>query len=284
MSGIEKQIAELTNQAVALLGGVTAQSYSLMGLNVSPVLPYSQITAAGFPSSDLMDKQSRKDSDASTNAIEKVLVDTSFQKSPSAYSPLSATDEPNEVPDTFAVTQNQDPELTSRFKDALLEDDGVFGIVQTAVPVATPSTDEFSDAPVNGSTGFSLLDFIEQAITQAEASRQEFEGTFDGSRQGEFREFLTGVASEAGGAVRGFLQDNIAGVGRDLLSSAIEATGSDSLDAAAAPVLNIDYYTKSAEVLNGLLDALAQPIGSISLPQLGPLAANPLDELSDYAS
>src|SRR3546814_9683206 len=59
-------------------------------------------------------------------------------------------------------------------------------------------TDELPEALGTVGTGFSLLDFIEQTIAQAEASQQEFGETFDGGRQGEFRELL--VDTEIGRA------------------------------------------------------------------------------------
>ncbi len=85
-----------------------------------------------------------------------------------------------------------------------------------------------------------------------------------------------------GSGIREFLQENVAGVGRELVSSSIDATGVELLDPIAEPLLGVDYYAKSAEVLNGLLDAVAQPIGSIALPQVGPLLADPREELSAY--
>jgi len=54
------------------------------------------------------------------------------------------------------------------------------------------------------------------------------------------------------------------------------------LDPIADPLLSVDYYAKSGEVLNGVMDAVVQPIGSISAPRVGPLLADPREELSAY--
>ena len=282
MSGIKNQISDQTIQAVALLGGATAQSYSAVSLNVSPVAPDLQHADASLPTPDPTDKSAGSDTESTLQSLEKLFIDTFSPVVTSRPVSSNTPEELIELPNGFVQPDIQNPELMSRFEGSSLEDEGTFGIQQTGFSGTTLITDELPEALGTVGTGFSLLDFIEQAIAQAEASQQEFGETFDGGRQGEFRELLVDTGMAVGSGIREFLQENVAGVGRELVSSSIDAMGVEFLDSTADPLLNVDYYAKSAEVLNGLLDYAAQPIGSIALPQVGPLLADPREELSAY--
>lgn len=282
MSGIQHQISDQTNQAIALLGGATAQSYNVVSLNVSPATLDLQHADADLSSSELTEKSPGIHSEAASLSLEKLFVDTSAPLPTARPLPLSASEELNESSSGFVEPEVQNPELMSRFEGSSLDDEGSLGILQAGVLATTLGSDESAETMSTGSMTFSLLDFIEQAIAQAEASQQEFGETFDGSRQGEFRELLVDAGRELGSGVREFLQDNVAGTGRELLSSTIDATGVTLLDPIADPLLSVDYYAKSGEVLNGVMDAVVQPIGSISAPRVGPLLADPREELSAY--
>jgi hypothetical protein len=282
MSGIQYQTSYQTNQAVALLGGSTAQSYRTVSLNASPAAFDVLNTAASLPTSDLPNKSPRAEGDANTQALERLIVDTSVQLVPVRLSALNIPEELSELPVSLAEPDTQNAELISRFQSISQEDESSTGVLQTVLTGNSVGTDEVQESIATAGTGFSLLDFIEQTIAQAEASQQEFETTFDGSRQGEVRELLIDAGMELDSGVRGFLQDNIAGATRGVLSSAIDATGVELLDSIAGPALSIDFYAKSAEMLNGLIDTVAQPIGSIALPQAGPLLASPREELAAY--
>lgn len=100
-------------------------------------------------------------------------------------------------------------------------------------------------APVPNSRD-SLLSFIEQVIEQAQTSSDEFNGSLDGGRQ-------------------------------DTVPDLIEDLGGE-------PVLAVDYFGESAALINGVLDLAVQPIGSLSLPPVGPILANPRDEVAGFAS
>jgi hypothetical protein len=283
MSGVHNQISDQTIQAIALLGGATAQSYGAVSLNVSQATLDSLPLDPGTPPSYLAHKNTRSDVEVTSQSSEKFVADTSAPSLIARPSILNVMEELSELPDTLLASDTQNPELMSRFEGAFQgEETGAVAQQIGLSPGAPLSAEESSEALTTNSAGFSLLDFIEQAIAQAEASQQEFDDTFDGSRQGEFRELIVDTGTGLGSGVREFLQENVAGSGRDLLSSSIDATGVEFLDSTADPLLNIDYYAKSAEVLNGLLDSVAQPIGSIVLPQLGPLLADPREELSAY--
>ncbi len=283
MSGVHNQISDQTNQAIALLGGATAQSYNAVSLNASPVSLDSRQLDTGSPLSYLAEKNARSDIEIASQSLEKFVADTPAPSLVVRPSILNVAEELSERPDTLLATDTQNPELMSRFEGAFQGEESGAVFQQTgSSPAASLSADDSSDALTTNSAGFSLLDFIEQAIAQAEASQQEFDETFDGSRQGEFRELLVDAGTALGSGVREFLQENVAGVGRELVSSSIDAMGEEFLDSTADPLLNVDYYAKSAEVLNGLLDYAAQPIGSIALPQVGPLLADPREELSAY--
>lgn len=282
MSGINHQISDQTIQAIALLGGATAQSYSAVSLNVSPLALDSQEVDASAPSFPFTDKSTRSETEVASQSLEKFVTDASAPLLAGRSTTLNVTEELSALPGDLVEPDIQNPELMSRFEDSTVESEGSSGVQQIALSGTTLIADDSIEAPSSVSAGFSLLDFIEQAIAQAEASQQEFDETFDGSRQGEFRELLVDTGTAVGSGIREFLQENVAGVGRDLLTSSIDTAGVELLDPIADPLLNINYYEKSAEVLNGLLDAVAQPIGSIALPQAGPLLADPREELSAY--
>lgn len=251
MSGIQNQISDQTNQAIALLGGATAHSYSAVSLNASPMALDPQNAEASLPFSDLTEVGARSNAESTSQSLEKLLVDPSTPAVTSRPVSSNAPEELSELPNSFVQADSQNPELMSRFEGSLLDDEGAFGAQQTGFPGGTLIADESPEILANGGLGFSLLDFIEQAVAQAETSQQEFGDTLDGSRQSEFREFLMDTAVEL-------------------------------LDPIAEPVLGADYYAKSAEVLNGLMDVAAQPIGSTALSQVGHLFADSREELSAY--
>lgn len=282
MSGIQSQVSDQTNQSIAILGGATAQSYGAVSLNALPIVPDSQNADVGSPFANVTDTSIRSDSATISQTPEKFFVDTSASFANVRTAASNLPEDLSESPDSFIESNIENPDLISRFESSALEDEGLPNVQQTVVPGSTLNAEDPLDVIEPGGSVFSLLDFIEQAIAQAEASQQEFGDTFDGSRQGEFRELLVDTGMALGSEIRDFLQENVAGVGRELLSDSIDATGVELLGSTAEPLLAIDYYAKSAEVLNGLMEAVGQPIGSISLPQLGPLLADPREELSAY--
>ncbi|WP_159568372.1 hypothetical protein [Limnobacter sp. 130] len=282
MSGIRDQITDQTNHAVALLGGATAQSYSVVSLNTLSAALDVPDAGSGLAQLETTIKSIQSEVEYTSHAVDKSFVDSSLGQQSNRFASLTMNDELSDLPSGFVGMGIQNPELMSRFDEFSVENESDFDAQQLESPGAALSPEDSSEGLASDVNGFSFFDFIEQAIAQAEASQQDFGDTFDGSRQGEFREFLVNTGMELDSGVRGFLQENVAGVGRDLLSSAIDATGVDVLDPVADPLLSVDYYAKSAEVLNSLMDAVAQPIGSIALPQLGPLLADPREELSAY--
>lgn len=283
MSDVHNEISDQTNQSIAILGGATAQSYSAVSLNASLAAFEAQQAEMSTSLAYVNDKSNRSDTQITSQPLEKFIGDIPAALLTSRLSPLNIAEDLSELPDALVGADIQNPELMSRFEGAFQEDESGSVVQQNSPPSSVlSSADNSSEILSTGSAGFSLLDFIEQVISQAQASQQEFDETFDGSRQGEFRELLVDTGSALGSGIREFFQENVAGSGRDLLSSSIDATGVEFLDPIADPLLSVDYYAMSAEVLNGMLDAVAQPIGSIALPQLGPLLADPREELSAY--
>ncbi|WP_394673664.1 hypothetical protein [Limnobacter sp.] len=282
MSGIKDQITDQTNHAVALLGGATAQSYSVVSLNALSAALDVANAGSGLAQLETTIKSIQSEVEYTSQAVDNSFVDSSLGQQSNRFASLTMNDELSDLPSGFVGMGIQNPELMSRFDEFSVENESDFDAQQSDLPGAALSPEDSSESLASDVNGFSFFGFIEQAIAQAEASQQDFGDTFDGSRQGEFREFLVNTGMELDSGVRGFLQENVAGVGRDLLSSAIDATGVDVLDPVADPLLSVDYYAKSAEVLNGLMESVVQPIGSIALPQLGPLLADPREELSAY--
>ena len=78
MSGIQNQISDQTIQAVALLGGATAQSYSAVSLNVSLVAPDLQHADASLPTPDSTDKSAGSDTESTLQSLEKLWFLISF--------------------------------------------------------------------------------------------------------------------------------------------------------------------------------------------------------------
>ena len=264
-----------------MLGGATAQSYGAVGLSkpavdTALVAAMQELVASGAQA-DLVHVNSD-----SAPAVAKPFVDSSGSVSiPNA--PIGfALDEQFE-PAVFSQTNAvEDSELMSRYEVIESEFPAQlgFGVVQN---VAAGDV----DVPTEGSptnTGSSLLSFIEQVIAQAQASQQEFNSSLDGGRQGFIRESIDDVASGVGDALRTTLQDNVAGRGRELVADGIDLTGLSVLNTVAEPLLNTDYYVESAAVINGTLNLVIAPIGSFNLPPLGPVIANPQDEIASFAS
>jgi len=173
-----------------------------------------------LPFYELIDISVQSNAESTSQSLERLLFDshTTVVTLRSVFS--NTSEEPSELPNGFVGSDVQNPELLSRFEGSSLEDESTFGIQQSGFSSASLIADESLETLTTGGAGFSLLDFIEQAVAQAEASQPEFSDTFDGGWQGEFRELL--------------------------------------------------------------MDAVAQPIGSIALPQAGPLLADPREELSAY--
>lgn len=128
-----------------------------------------------------------------------------------------------------------------------------------------------------------LIDLLEALKQAAEEARAEFAEAADGSRQDQIGAQLRETAQEIAQDVRGFFQDNVRGQVREASEELLQTTelGMAALEA-TQPLTGFDYYGASAEVINTSIDAIASPLGGVRLPSVGPLLANPQDEITSY--
>lgn len=273
--------ADRINQSVAVLGGATAQSYGAVGLskpsfdteNFSTVLDQ----VANVPAEGVTHDSHSRMSEAPNPVNSSSSLLSSLNSSSG-----SAFDESFESPDFSRTNEVRDSELISRFEATETESPAAFGLssAQTVTAVDTETSAEGGAV----SAGSTLLGFLEQVIAQAEASQAEFSGSFDGDRQSSIRDLIENFGSDTGSALRSALQDNVEGRGREFVADTFDASGLTLLEPIAEPVLAIDYYGESAVLINGALDLVVQPIGSFSLPPVGPTLTNAQNELASFAS
>ena len=273
--------ADRINQSFAILGGATAQSYGAVGLNkpstdvesFSTVLDQvTNMPSEGLPSDSPL---------GVTSALNPLISSTSFASMLTLPSGM-ASDEQFESSQFSQTNAARDSELMSRFEAVEPELPASFGVL-TAQTVMAGDVESIIEG-ASASTGSTLLDFLEQLISQAEASQAEFNGSLDGDRQSSIRDLIENVAGDTGSTLRATLQEGVEGRGRELVADAIDTSGLRLLEPFAEPVQAIDYYGESAVLINGTLDVLVQPIGSLSLPPVGPTFANTQDELAGFAS
>lgn len=217
--------ADRVNQSVAMLGGATAQSYGVVGLNkpavdTAPVAVVQELIANG-PNVDLI----HFDSDSATAAF-KPFVDSSSLLAMLSAPVGVALDEQFE-PAVFSQTATvEGSELMSRYE--LIETEFPvpfgFGIVQNPAVVDVDVLPEGSTTNASSS----LLSFIEEVIAQAQASQVQFNNSLDDGRQGFVRESIDSLGSE----IRAVLPIN------DALELAITPIGSFSLPPLGSTLAN----------------------------------------------
>lgn len=281
MSGFTQNIydADRSSQSIALIGGSTAQSYDVVGLQAprSSVVPDLSIVEYSVtdPSPD--------------NASGRVDILNSFQdkdllsalplkQDAPATSQVFAQEEQTSAVDLIDSFNISQPELMSRYQDFEQTLDGFSVSPEFNGGTLNNVTSDNLDGDTENIT-FSLIDFLAEIIERAQSDQAEFENSFDGSRQSEIRDFIDFTGGELSSNIRSGLQDNVAGVPREALSEVVDSTGLDVLSAVTDPVLAVDYYGDSATLINDLLGSIVQPIGAFSLPQIGPLLADPQSEL-----
>ena len=263
------------NQATTLLGGATAQSHSAANGILAPQFLGLENLSLDWYISDVKESNVSRSLD-----LDKLLPNISqFEYPKFTFNESSAQQTFFETQSKLSILINDetepDSDLLSRFQEF------------DEVTVSVGNTGAFNQQDVAAGQltqeaigkDFLLSSFLAEIIEQAQKSRAEFDGAFDGDRQGAIREFLDSTGAALGTETRGILQDNFAGVGRGAADFALETLGIDLFDPLTNPLLATDYYGESAALINNLLDVLVQPIGSLSLPEIGPLIGNSRDEL-----
>lgn len=280
MSGYINSIysADRGNQAVALIGGATAQSYDAVGMQIQPPtlvpeLPGTEYIASVSPADAATQKP-----DSSRQFIDNDAPDSLVVKQMQGVAGQVFAQEEQTIPMALVEDQtNFVPELLSRYQNLEQPVDGLLNTPLTNVEVlsAEAATDDLADS---SSDLFSLNDFLAEVIQQAQSSQAEFENSFDGSKQNEIRDFIDLTSGELASTLRTGLQENVAGVPRKALGEVVDVAGFDGLDFVTEPVFAIDYFGESAVVINELLGVVTQPIGAFALPSIGASLANPQDE------
>lgn len=268
------------NQAVALLGGATAPSYGAVSLDGAEnlletglgVLPSDSDAYVTTPQRQADQDKSlggdKSELDSATSSLRTAGPSNVFADEPTGFEPVA----PQQVaPDVDLITRFQTPDSDDFAPGAFLPIDPRGGAA-AAEPVA-----------LNTVTS-SVPSFLEQLILKVEEASRDISTDLDGGTQGAVRELIFEIGSDLSTTVRMGLQDNVSGMGRELAARLLDEVNIDTLDAAAAPLLAIDYYGASASVINGILDSIAQPIGSIALPQVGPFVADLKGELVGFAA
>lgn len=268
------------NQAFAVLGGATAPSYQAISLHNA-----EHMLEPGFgvllPGLESVKEIFQRSSDSDSAFVgEKAIIDATASQVRSTNILNGLGDEPSGIDVSQVREVFQDMDLLTRFQ-TLDSDNGV------SLSSGTGESRFGSDGgePValsSGPTGMSS--FLEQLVSKVEGAADDVSTDLDGSTQGAVRELILDIGSELSTSVRMELQENVAGVGRELAAQAIDRVGIEPLETAAEPLLAVDYYGESAGVINGILDGIGQPIGSIALPQLGPLVADLKSELAGFSA
>ncbi|HEX4857217.1 MAG TPA: hypothetical protein VFV28_10415 [Limnobacter sp.] len=277
------QIVDQNNQAMMVLGGATAHSYRELGLGSSGRLLHPAVSILSI--SPQADAAGNTDTDSLSQESKPDL------KSPDAFFPtVIGEDETMLLTDESLVASVLMP--ADLIQKALPQAPGFAASLPDGDPISSTSTGRVtgdqglqSQAPDPSSlsslsgAGFSLQDLLKQILQEVQTSQDDLPDTFDGSRQGALRDLIVDLGKGTGEGVREFFQENISGVARSTVVSLVDSADSPALSAASKPILQADYYNMISEPVNSMVDSVIQPIGSVSLPRLGPEFNRGLDEL-----
>ncbi|HEX4844124.1 MAG TPA: hypothetical protein VFV57_10675 [Limnobacter sp.] len=281
------QNADQVNLATAILGGASAHSYREMGLNgdtsvqdvedsvIEQPLPY--VTAQSLALAAAANPVRISQVPVEAARLAETGVGGSIDGSLAPFAEVFAPEGLKETGDVAESDYRTNPSESDFLSNASFVVDPENGI-SAASTLLDAGLEESTSLPA------SLLELIQRALEEAESSREGFSTEFDGSGQGQrnVREWIGDSVQDLGALTRDFLQDEIRGEGRELVQDFVDALGSPLVGQVSEPLLNVDYYQVSADVINGLLESTFEPIGSVTLPSVGPLLANPREELTAY--
>ncbi|WP_130558195.1 hypothetical protein [Limnobacter thiooxidans] len=268
------------NQAVAVLGGATSPSYEAVSLHNDIG---SLESALGLPLTGLESVNESHPNSSDLDAAfsnEKSIVEVASTQVRSGNMLNGLVDEPTGFGPGLLRQVPLDAELMTRFQTSDADNSALSG---TQSNDTRGALDVGSEPAASSNSTNSMASFLEQLLAKVEAASSDVSTELDGSTQGAVRELVLELGSELSRSVRAELQDNVAGVGRELASQVIDRTGVDPLSSVTEPLLAIDYYGEFATLINGTLDSIGQPIGSISLPQIGPFVGDLKSELAGLA-
>lgn len=206
MSGFTRNIynSDRITKAIALLGGATAHSYSSLSLHNSLVNPQS------LPGMDFLYSRQGNEQAFQTNVESAVsMLDKSTLDSGGAtpVSGLSSNLMLEELLAFDAVADlATDKDMTSLFDDGTLDSADLQGVqgVESSSESDLASLAESSEL---GNQAFSLLDFIEQAVAEAEAPQDQFADALDPTTEPVFgANFYTNSIEMINGVVDSFIQ------------------------------------------------------------------------------
>jgi hypothetical protein len=247
-----------SNQAVSLIGGITAQSYQSLGF-----LKLAHDT--DLVSFSLGDNEQSLGSLYSKDSLHQA-VETDFFGSQGGR--VEAVGRLNsEFVDVIGFleanitepAQSDTPTLGASPGSSELNFSGLF----SELPESESSGQDAPTVDVFSSTASSLLDLLQQTVDQTPAQRDAFADAFSGERQG---------------ALRSQLEDTGAGL-REFFAQSIEEQTGGRLQGEVRSVLesfnleqddSVDFYATGQQLISDVVDAAVQPIGSVALPMVGP--------------
>ncbi len=247
------------NQAISLVGGVTAQSYQSLGL----LKPGQESATSALMSSDnglfsdffdAADVTHVESPSSGALILQADELEGASRLNMEVFEPLNSLDA------DAAQASGQGPfAFGSATSASELDFSGLFSELMRSEAVGQDAIGSEASLLSNSS----LFDLLQQAVEQTPAQKDAFAETFSGERQSalraeieeggaSFREFTADVIeSQTGGRVQGEV------------SGLLESIGIESND-------SVDVYGSSQQLVSDVVDAAVQPIGAVSLPMVGP--------------
>ena len=178
MSGFSRNIynPDRTTQAVALLGGATAHSYSSLSLHHLIANPDIALNIE-----DPYLKQGNREALQASGESASSLLERAVFDSGNA-TPFASVPQQLILDELVAFDSVQDlsatKDMLSMFDDGTL-DSADLQTLQGFESDAEPDLASLAELPEPGNQAFSLLDFIEQAVAEAETSQDQFANVLD---------------------------------------------------------------------------------------------------------
>lgn len=165
-----------TTQAIALLGGATAHSYSSLSLHNSFVNPEPLPGIESLYFKQGNDHSFQTSAESAASMQDKSTLDSSGNAPHSVVSSHLILEELLAFDAVTDLAGNKD--MTSLFDDGTLDSADLQG-VQGVESSAESDLASLAESSEFGNQAFSLLDFIEQAVAEAETPQDQFTDALD---------------------------------------------------------------------------------------------------------
>lgn len=266
---------EATNQAMLLLGGLSAQSYRETGILRATGTAYRESLSLDEPSSAFLQNSEflTKDLLAPTKNLLGPTLNALFAAGSSLLG--AGVQEVSDLQAPLAVGAS--PAMPQRTD--LPQQDPAFSDIATGSVALPPSADAATQPSAIDSPDllsvFGVLEFLTEQI-QTEPSTSA--PALDGTNQEEARRQLGDGLRSVGEGLGSKLRDVFGGRIQDQSNALIDDLGIEPVSNATAPLSEVDYYNDSAAFLQSTFSSL----GSASIPRIGPLLDDPQAELTRY--